>query len=418
MILDLLRKNTTPITDSASLLRYLTAGNTSSAGVSVTTQSSLTLPWVFASVRVLAESVGLLPLSLHRKRDGVREDASDHPLHKLLHHAPNGYQSSVEFWEWVTAGLALRGAAYAYPVKVRGEVREILPLACNVTPRILSDGATVVYDVDFKAGMKTLAATDIIPFRLFTVDGYTPLSPIGYLRETIGFSLAAQEHGARLFANSARPGGILSTEKTLTKEAAQRLASDVEALVGGRENAHRMLVLGEGMKWTQMGITSEDAQWLESRKFSRSEIAGVFRVPPHLIADLERATFSNIEQQDLGLVKHSIMPYLRRIEQRVWMSLLSDADRAAGYYARFNVDALLRGDAKSRAEALAIKLDRGVISPNEWRELDDLNPREGGDEYRVPMNTSPSTGKEPTDPADPPDPSDPADPNEPEESVT
>jgi HK97 family phage portal protein len=410
VIFDLLRKNTTPITDSASLARYLSAGNTATSGVSVTPQSAMTLPWVFACVRVLAESVSLLPIAMHRKIGRVRSSADDHPLHELLAYQPNSFQTSDEFWSWVTACQALRGAAYAYPVRVRGEVRELLPINPGiVTPRMLADGGTVVYDVEFTKGKRTLDSTEIVPFRLFTLDGYTPLSPVCYMRKTIGTALAAQEHGGRLFANSARPGGILSTDKSLSKEAAVRLRGDVEEIVGGRENANRLLVLGEGMKWTQMGMTSDDAQWLESRKFSRSEIAGVFRVPPHLIADLERATFSNIEQQDLNLLKHSIMPYLRRIEQRVRASLMSDADRKAGYYARFNQDALLRGDAKSRAEALAIRLDRGVISPNEWRELDDLNPREGGDEYLTPANMVVGAKPGAAEPADPVDPSDPED---------
>lgn len=402
MIFDLLRKNTTPITTPAALYDLLARGSVSSSGVAVTPDSAMSLPWVFAAVRVLAETVGQMPVAIYQKSGRERNERPEHPLHKLLHYSPNRFQTSVEFWEWVTACLATRGAAYTYPVRVRGEVRELLPICPGiVTPRLTADGGDVLYDVEFKAGKRTLLSTEIVPFRLFTLDGYTPLSPIGYMRETIGFSLAAQEHGGRLFANSARPGGILSTEKALSKDAATRLRNEVEDLVGGRENAHRMLVLGEGMKWQQMGISSEDAQWLESRKFSRSEIAGVFRVPSHLIGDLERATFSNIEQQDLGLMKHTIVPYLRRMEQRIWMSLLSEADQKAGFYARFNQDALLRGDAKSRAEALAIRLDRGVISPNEWRELDDLNPREGGDEYMTPANMNVGHQDPSSDPTDP-----------------
>lgn len=387
MIFDLFRKDDhARILTSQQLAEYLAQGSSTHAGVTVTPAKALTYAPVFACVRVLSESVGVLPLHLIERRNGVRRRAEDHPLYRLLHFAPNGFQTATEFWQWAVACLALRGNAYAFKTVVRDEVRELLPIAPGaVTPKLLDDGGTVVYDVALTSGTKRFKASEIFHLKLFSLDGVTGLSPVGWMRQTIGVGLAAQEHGARLFANGARPGGLISTEKPLSKEASKRLIADVEEIVKGAENAGRTLVLGDGMKYQQIGLSSEDAQWLEGRKFSRSEVAGIWRVPPHLIADLERATFSNIEHQDLGLMKHTLMPYLVGIEQRIWMSLLTEEEKAS-YYAKFNQDALLRGDAKSRAEALAIEVQNGVRSPNEWRELNDQNPREGGDIYLTPAN--------------------------------
>jgi HK97 family phage portal protein len=386
VIFDLRRKDSHRTITSEQLAAELARGSSTSSGVSVTPSSALTYAPAFACVRVLAEAVGTLPLHLYERRGKMREKAENHPLFRLLHFAPNGFQTATEFWQWVVTCLALRGNAYAFINRVR-EVAEILPLAPTaVVPKLEDDGATVVYDVTHKGGVKKrYPASALFHVKLFSLDGVTGLSPVGWMRETIGVGLAQQEHGARLFKNSARPGGVLSTKKELSAQASKRLIEQVEEIVGGLENAGRTLVLGDGMEWTQVGMSSQDAQWLEARKFTRSEIAGVWRVPPHMIGDLERATFSNIEHQDLAFVKHALMPYLRNIEQRIWMSLLTSEEQKT-HYAKFNQDALLRGDAKSRAEALDIEVRNGVRSPNEWRELNDMNPREGGDIYLTPTN--------------------------------
>lgn len=367
------------------LAERLAAKNITYSGVHVTPQSALTYAAVFACVRVLSEAVGTLPLNLFEQRGKTRDKALEHPLYQLLHFAPNDWMTAQEFWEWVLACLNLRGNAYAHINRVRGIVRELLPLAPGcVTPK-QADDWTVTYEVIEKGVAKVYPASEILHVKLFSTDGLTGLSPIGWARQTIGFGLASQEHGGRLFSNNAKPGGVLSTDKPLTLEASKRLIANVEEVVGGLENSGKTLVLGDGMKWTQIGMSSQDAQWIEARKLNRSEVAGVFRVPPHFIADLERATFSNIEHQDLGFVKHALMPYLRRIEQRIWLSLLTPAEKRT-YFAKFNQDGLLRGDAKSRAEALWYQMQGGALSPNEWRELEDRNPREGGDVFLTPAN--------------------------------
>jgi HK97 family phage portal protein len=391
VIFNQLRKSDTHsrILTTQQLAEQLARGASTHSGVSVSPSSALTYAPAFACVRVLAEAVGTLPLHLYARSGKLREKAEAHPLFRLLHFAPNKFQTATEFWQWVVTCLALRGNAYAFINRgvLEREVMELLPLATTaVVPKLEDDGGTVVYDVTHKGGVrKRYPASAILHVKLFSLDGVTGLSPVGWMRETIGMGLAQQEHGARLFKNSARPGGVLSTKKELSVPASKRLIEQVEEIVGGLENAGRTLVLGDGMEWTQIGMSSQDAQWLDARKFTRSEVAGIWRVPPHMIGDLERATFSNIEHQDLAFVKHALMPYLRNIEQRIWMSLLTDEEQKT-HYAKFNQDALLRGDAKSRAEALDIEVRNGVRSPNEWRELNDMNPREGGDIYLTPTN--------------------------------
>lgn len=380
----LFEKNSKILT-SADLAAYLGTGGSSTAGVAVNSDTAMRFAAVYACIRVLAESVGQLPLHLYAMDGKSRERAIDHPLYSLLHDSPNKYQTAQEFWETCIVHLALRGNFYARKNVVFGTPRELLPLhPDSVTARQLTD-YSVVYDVTYLDGQQnTLTTKDILHIPLMGILGVVGMSPISYARESIGLGIAMERHGSRLFANGAAPSGVLSVDGKLTQEATNRLRDEWIELHGG-DGQRGIAILQAGAKYQSIGLTSEDAQFLETRKYQRSEVAGIFRVPPHMIADLERATFSNIEHQDLGFVKHALMPYLRRVEQRIWLSLLSDQDRKT-HYAKFNVDSLLRGDAKSRAESLAIQLDRGVITPNEWRELDDRNPYDGGDVHLTPAN--------------------------------
>jgi HK97 family phage portal protein len=218
---------------------------------------------------------------------------------------------------------------------------------------------------------------------LFSLDGLNGLSPISAAKNSLGLAKATEKHGAKLFANAATPSGGFATEKTLTDEQYKRVKDQLDDYKG--ENAHKNLILEGGLAWFQTSLSSDDAQFLDTRKFQRTDICGVFRVPPHMIADLEKATFSNIEQQGLEYVQHSLMPYLVRIEGRINKDLISKADRGR-FFAKFNTNALLRGDMQARGEFYTKLTQTGAISPNEIRALEDLNPREGGDIYLTPMN--------------------------------
>lgn len=387
MIFDLLfQKGESRITNSRDLADYLGAGFASASGVSVTPESAMRYAAFFSCVRVLAESVGQLPLHLYRQSGDSRVKAKEHRLYGILHDAPNDYQTSQEFWEMCVAHLAMRGNFYAFKNMVRGEVRELLPLNPDSIQPKLREDYSLWYEVAFANGTRdVLSADQVFHVKLLTLDGFTGLSPLAYAREAIGLGIATQQHGSRLFSNGAKPGGVLSTDQVLGDEAYKRIKESWDAAHQGAENAHKVAILEAGLSWTQVGMSAEDSQFLETRKHQRSEVAGLMRVPLHKIGDLEHATFSNIEHQGLEFVTDALMPYLTRIEQRVKVSLLSPSERAT-HFAKFNVNGLLRGDMKARAEYYTKQIQNGALSPNEIRELEDMNPREGGDIYLTPLN--------------------------------
>jgi HK97 family phage portal protein len=406
VIFDVFKKDS-PILDSRTLWEFLSRSSSSSAGVDVTPTRAMQHASVFSCVRVIAESLGQLPLHLYKQQGRNKNKATDHRLYSLLHDSPNGYQTAQEFFEMIGAHLALRGNFYAYINRTTRGVGELLPLNPGaVVPRLLTDGATVVYQVTFWDGSTdVLDASKVFHVPLFSLDGYTGLSPVTYARETIGLSIATEEHGARLFSNGAKPGGVLQSDQSLKKDQIDLIREQFEELHKGNENAHRIAVLGGGLKWAQVGLSAEDSQFLETRKYQRSEIAGIFRVPPHMIGDLERATFSNIEHQGLSFVTLSLMPYLRRIEQRIWMQLLTPPEQST-YFAKFNAAGLLRGDMVARSNFYKSGINDGWLVRNEARESEDLNPIDGLDIPLMPLNMT--DGREPPeDPAEA-DPADPA----------
>lgn len=385
MIFDLLRKNAT-IHDSKELFDYLATGGQVLSGVSVNAKTAMRFAPVFACIRVLAESVGQLPFHLYERDGSAKLKAAGHRLYGLLHDAPNGYQTSQEWREMMIAHLGLRGNFYCFINRIRGEVRELLPLNPDSVEPKQDENYNVVYHVKFANGSEdVLPANDVFHVRLMSYDGLKGLSPITQARESIGLGMATEKFGSLLFKNGAKPGGILSTEQGLKQEQIELIRKAWDASHGGNDNAHKAAILQGGLKWTSIGMTSDDAQFLETRKYQRSEIAGIFRVPPHMIGDLEKATFSNIEQQSLDFVIHSLMPWLTRIEQRVNLQLLQPKERGR-YYAKLNQSALLRGDMKSRSEFYTRLQQAGALSPNEIRELEDMNPRDGGDIYLTPLN--------------------------------
>lgn len=380
----LFSKNTDVIDTSQKLAEAMGSGYGTDAGITITPSTAMQISTVFSCVKVLAESVGMLPLNVkHKTADGL-QTADDYKLHQLLKFGVNDFQTAQEWKETVTAHLALRGNHYSFINRINGVAHELLPLnpAC-VTPKLHNDWS-VTYDVTYANGTKkTLGSDEILHIRLFSLDGLNGLSPIAAAKNSLGLAKATEKHGAKLFANAAQPSGGFSTDKELTDKQYKRLKEQLEDHKG--ENVHKNLILEGGLSWFQTTMTSDDAQFLDTRKFQRTDICGIFRVPPHMIADLEKATFSNIEQQGLEFVQHTLMPYLLRIEQRINKDLIPKSERGE-YFAKFNTNALLRGDMKARAEFYNKLMQTGAISPNEIRKLEDMNPREGGDIYLTPMN--------------------------------
>lgn len=364
-------------------------------GLTISDSRAMRLTAVFGCIRVLAESVGMLPCNLYESTGNVKEKATKEKLFNLLSIKPNGFMTPQEFWELLIVCLCLRGNFYAYKVKVFGEVTELLPLNPGCVQPKLNSRWEPVYAVTFPDGTTdVLSQDDIWHVRGLTLDGLTGLSPISYARQAISLGLATEEHGSRLFKNGAVTSGVLRTDQTLTDAAYNRIRKDFEERHQGLGNAHRPMILEMGLDWKQMGLNAEDSQFLETRKFQLEEICRLFRVPMHMVQNTDRATFNNIESLGIGFINYSLVPYLTRIEQRINIGLVKE-DKQGKFYAKFNAGALLRGDMKSRFESYATAINWGMYSPNDCLELEDRNPRPGGDVYLTPMNmtTKPSEAK-------------------------
>tara|TARA_R110000850_G_scaffold9279_6_gene34382 strand:+ start:237 stop:1454 length:1218 start_codon:yes stop_codon:yes gene_type:complete len=383
----LFSRKSTAIDTPQALAEELGVSYDSISGRRVSGGQAMRLSTVFGCVRVLSESVGMLPCRLMEQTGRTRLPATSHPLYRLLNVAPNDYMTAQEFWELLTACLCLRGNFYAYKVKGLGDrVSELLPLDPGSVEPKLDANWNPVYRVTFRDGTSDVLTQDEVwHVRLMTLDGLVGLNPVAYAREAIALGLDTEEHGARLFRNGAVTTGVLQTEQTLSDAAFKRLKDDFAERHGGLANNHKPMILEGGLQWKPISLNAEDSQFLETRKFQRDEICGIFRVPPHLVASMERATFSNIEHQGLSFVNYSLVPYLTRIERRIQVGLMRPEDQTR-YYAKFNSGALLRGDLKARYESYGRGIQWGILSPNECRELEDLNDREGGDVYLTPTN--------------------------------
>lgn len=374
--------------DPGEFLTRWFGSNNSSTGISVTPDSAMRAAAVFSCVRLLSESVASLPLILYRRvdisgREG-KERATSHPLYRMLHSSPNSEQTSFEWREMKQQHLTLRGNAYSFVDWGRGgRVKNLFPLHPDrVAIKRKTDGALVYEYRRLNGNTEYFTADEILHVKGLSDDGVQGLSPIEVAREAVGLSLATEEYGARFFGQGTHVGAYLEMDGPLTKEVKNNIQESMDREHGGVINSHKMPIFDNGMKLQRLNMTAEDAQFLESRKFQISEIARIFRVPPHKIYDLDRATFSNIEQQGIDFVTDSIMPWLVRWEQRLSKTLLKPSEQDE-YFFEFKMDALLRGETKARQEALQIQRRNGIISANEWRALENMNPRTDadGDEY-------------------------------------
>lgn len=382
-----LRRKSADAMTSRDLLEMIATGAVAVSGVQVNSTSALRYAAFFACLKVLAEDVGKLPIKLYKERpDRGRDVAKGHKVHRLISRRPNDFMTASEFWEMCVAHVVLRGNFYAFKVIVGGEVVELLPLnPGSVVPK-LRDDWSLWYDVTFANGARdVLPASQIFHVRGLSLDGIRGLSALEYARETLGLGIAAERHGAKLFVNGANPGGALETEQTLTDEVFERVKTSWNEKHTGLENSHKVAILEGGLKWTSVTMTNTDAQWLENRKHTDNQICGLLRVPPHKIAILDRSTNNNIEHQSLDYVNDGLMPHLNRIENRIRIDLLNERDEE-DHFAKFNVSALLRGDMKARSQFYKDMVYLGAYSPNDVLELEDRNPREGGDIYLTPSN--------------------------------
>ena len=403
-------------TDSTAGARYsFYLGNTTS-GKAVTERSAMQMTAVYSCVRILAEAIAGLPIHLYRYRqDGGKEKAVDHPLYQLLHDEPNPEMSSFVFRETLMTHLLLWGNAYAQVIRNgRGEVIALYPLMPNKMTVDRAENGQLYYQYQRswdEAGGKNetvvLLPSDVLHIPGLGFDGLVGYSPIAMAKNAIGLAIATEEYGSKFFANGAAPSGVLEHPGTIKDP--QRVRESWMSQFGGSANSGKIAVLEEGLKYTPISISPEQAQFLETRKFQINEIARIFRVPPHMLADLERSSFSNIEQQSLEFVKYTLDPWVIRWEQSIQRTLLTPAEKK-DYFVKFNVEGLLRGDYQSRMSGYATARQNGWMSANDIRELENLDripAEEGGDLYLINGNMLPlkdagafantETGKEDSD---------------------
>lgn len=349
--------------------------------------AALNIATFYACVRVLAESVASLPMVLHRRLpEGGSERATDHELYRVFHDAPNSAMTSFTWRELIMSHLATWGDSFNEISKDafgRLQLWPIRPDRMEVRWGTGQNAGRKMYYYLSPSGRRTELAPDTV-FHItgLSSDGLRGYSPVELHRKTLSIHNAARDFGESTFRNGARPAVIMTHPKTLSDGAVQRLAGQMDELRGSR-NAGKTVILEEGLSVTEVGVPPKDAQYIETRVFEAREIQKMFRMPPHMVGDLERATFSNIEHQGIEFKVLTLDPWLVRIEQEIKLQLLFDQP---DLHVELVTDGLLRGDSKARAEALAVRWQHGNLSPNEWRALENENPVEGGDAYYVPVN--------------------------------
>jgi len=366
----------------------------SNSGKMVNERTAMQTTAVYACVRLLAESIAGLPVHLYQYNgDGGQERVINHPLYAILHDAPNPEMTSFIFRETLMGHLLVYGNAYAQIIRDgRGKVLGLYPLLPNRMKVSRAPNGEIVYAydrdseesrVDPERGTVVLRYDEVLHIPGLSFDGLIGYSPIAVAKNAIGMAIATEEYGASFFANGAMPGGVLEHPGVVKDPG--KVRESWNAAYKGSGNAHRIAVLEDGMKYNQIAIPPEQAQFLQTRRFQLNEIARLFHVPPHMIGDLEKSSFNNIEHQSLEFVKYSLNPWVIRWEQAMMQSLLLPSEKSK-YFIKLNVDGLLRGDYGRRMAGYATARQNGWLSANDIRGLENLNripAEEGGDLYLV-----------------------------------
>jgi HK97 family phage portal protein len=362
-------------------------GSEARSGVVVSTATALECATVLACVRVIANGLAQVPFKLHRVNGRHREAATGHPLFDLIDTAPNDYQTAFEFRQMLGLHLALTGNAHVWLNRVGGRIVEMLPYRPGSVTVTRAKDWSLRYTITTLDGERVeVPASDMWHLRWLSWDGVAGLDAVRLTREAIGLSLATEKHGARLFKNGAAVGGLLSTDSILTEEQVKRLKENWQAAHSG-DNTFKTAVMFGGMKFTPTGSPNDEAQFLETRRHQVEEICRGYGVSPIMVFHYDKAsTYASAEQMFLQHAVHTLGPWYACIEKSAARWLLTPEERGQGYYFKFNANGLMRGAARDRAEFYKSLYNVGALSPNDIRELEDMNPYDGGDEYRVPLN--------------------------------
>lgn len=362
----------------------------SSSGVFVNADNAFRLITVQNCVRVRAATMGQLPLHLKMRNGRLTQNAYDHSLYSLLHDQPNGWMSAAEFWAMAEAFICLRGNFYAYKMGVDGKpVQQLIPMTSNQVQKVEQlDDKSLVYHVKMKDGVtQPIPGRKMLHLRGLTLDGITGVNPIEYARETIGLGLASKEFLARYFGKGMHPGAIIKHPQALNTQAFENRRKALKERYEGLGKSHEFMLLDEAMDIQFPEIKLVDAQYIEQMKLTEAQICGLYRVPLMLVQAGDKApTYASAEQFMLAFSIYGVAPDCRNYEQAVRRDLLTNEEKKK-YFAKFNINALLRGDFKTRMEGYQIGINCEMMSPNEARELEDMNPYDGGDEYRTRTST-------------------------------
>ena len=347
------------------------------------TDKALTLTAVWCAIRLLAESVSSLPISVYTKQaNGDKLEDSKSPIYNLVKFKPNYYQNKITFFEFIMLSICTEGNSYVQIV--RNNSGTPVQLICldpsNVT--VVVNNNELFYQVD---GGAVLDSSDMLHFKTITDDGVTGLSPIDQCAKALNWGVSLEEFGATFFSNGAKPSSILQTERALSDTALQRLKTSFNSNYGKLKNSNSTIVLEEGLTFKPISISPEQAQFLSSRQFSIEEVARIFNVPPHMLKDLSKSSFNNIEMQSQEFVTYTLMPYITRIEQEMNLKLFR-TNELGKTFVEFNVNGLLRGDVKSRTESYKTAITNGYMSINEVRQKENMNSIDGGDKHFMQIN--------------------------------
>jgi HK97 family phage portal protein len=355
---------------------------TSKTGVQVSEDNALTFSAVYAAVRIISETIASIPLNVYQADGETRVKAVGHPVQDLLAKAPNSVSSTFTFREAMASNLVLHGNAYAkIEMNAAGRPTALIPLnPMKVEVKVVDGEKVYVFDKKH-----TYLDYEMLHFVGLSFNGLTGKSPLSMAREAVAIGLAAQEYGARFYSNGANAGGVITAPGRLNTEVVKRLRESWNRAQSGNSNSHSTAILEEGMKYEKIGLDPEAAQFLQSRKFQVNEIARIFRIPPSYLADLENSsTRANVEQQAIQFVRDCITPYVRRMEVELNRKLFREDE--PNLYAYFTMEGLMRGDLQGRYDAYATARQWGWLSVNDIRDLENLNPVEGGDIYLQPLN--------------------------------
>jgi HK97 family phage portal protein len=356
------------------------------SGVPVTVETAMRVSAVYACVKIIAETLAATPLHIYRSRpEGGRDRANAHPLSMVFGGVANEENTTQELLEYVLASLLVHGSAYCEIIRVGGRVVALSPLDATCMKPQRDASGKLYFEYKTNGLARVYQTTELWRIAGLSSDAVTGYSNISIAREAIGVSIAAEQHAAKTYSNGASIPGVFEIDKTLTDEGFDRLKKQLDARAGTISDVMKPLLLENGLTYKSISMTLEQAQFIEARKFQIAEVARIFRVPLHKLNEMSNATFSNIEHQSREFVVDTLTPWCVRIEQTIRRDLFTAGEKRS-YYAKFNLEGLMRGDTQSRYAAHASALVNGWKTPNEVRQLEDMNSVEGLDEFYKPMN--------------------------------